>query len=317
MSPLAVNNFHFRTRKALQILAVTYVGLTAAEIIGLIACGMGIFDAVTHSFATIATGGFSTKNLSVAHFQSMPIETLIMIFMILSGIHFGLLFAAIQGNISSLWKSSFVRYYILALLIGVSLTALNIHGRLFHGWGETFRYASFQVISLGTSTGFATTDTGIWPAFAQLVLIFFTLQCACAGSTSGGIKVDRMVIFWKSLIKRIKLIIHPHAVISPKIDGMPLEDDIMEAGIQYIVIYLAIVFIATLLLTALNVDALTAFSASAATMGNVGPGFGLVSSMSNFSMLPDTGKWILSITMLLGRLEIFSLILFVMIKSWK
>lgn len=317
MSSLAVNNFHYRTRKALQILAVTYVGLTVAEIIGLLLCGMGIFDAVTHSFATIATGGFSTKNLSVAYFRSVPMESIMMVFMVLSGIHFGLLFSAIRGDISYILKSSFVRYYIVALLIGIVLTALNIHGRLFDGWGETFRYASFQVISLGTSTGFATTDTGIWPAFAQLVLIFFTLQCACAGSTSGGIKVDRIVIFFKSLFKRAKQMMHPHAVISPKINGIPLEEDIIEGSIQYIVLYIAIVFISTLFLSFLNLDALTAFSASAATMGNVGPGFGMVSSMSNFSLLPDTGKWILTGTMLLGRLEIFSLILFVMIRSWK
>lgn len=317
MSSLAMSNFHYRTRKALQILGVTYVGLTAAEIIGLTICGMGLFDAVTHSFATIATGGFSTKNLSIAYFRSIPIESLIMVFMILSGIHFGLLFSATRGNLSSVWKSSLVRYYILALLIGIFLTTVAIHGHPFNSWVEALRYASFQIISLGTSTGFSTTNTGIWPAFAQLMLIFFTLQCACAGSTSGGIKVDRILIFWKSLIKRIRQIMHPHAVISPKIDGIPLEEDIIEGSILYIVLYMITLFISTLLLSALNVDTLTAFSASAATMGNVGPGFGLVSSMSNFSQLPDTGKWILTGTMLLGRLEVFSLILFVMVRSWK
>lgn len=317
MSSLALENFRFRTKKVLQILFVIYVGLTLAETISLFLCGMNVFDAVTHSFATIATGGFSPRDLNIAYYQSALVEIVIMVFMILSGIHFGLLFVAIHGNFQDIWKSTIVRYYLFALLTGIVLTTISVHGSPFHSWSQAIRYAAFQTISLGTSTGFATTDSSIWPAFAQLALIFFTLQCACAGSTSGGIKVDRVVIFWKAITKRIKHIQHPSAVIAPKVDKVPIDRDALEAGILYISLYLGIVFISTLLLTALNVDALTAFSGSAATMGNVGPGFGIVGSMSNYSQIPAAGKWVLSADMLLGRLEIFGLILFFLSKSWK
>lgn len=210
-----------------------------------------------------------------------------------------------------------MRYYLGALAIGVALVTVNVYGHPFLGWTESLRYAAFQVISLGTSTGFATTDSAIWPPFAQLVMIFFTLQCACAGSTSGGIKVDRIVIFWKGLLRRIALTRHPHAVITPKIDGAAIDGNMLEAGFLYITLYIGMVFVSSVILTALGVDILSAFSGSAATMGNVGPGFGIVGSMSNFSQIADAGKWVLTFTMLLGRMEIFGLILFVTARSWK
>lgn len=175
----------------------------------------------------------------------------------------------------------------------------------------------FQVVSLGTSTGFATADSSVWPSFAQLMMISFTLQCACAGSTSGGIKVDRILIFWKGFLKQMQQIRHPRAVILPKIDGVGIEDDTLGASVVYICLYLATVLFSSLLLTFLGVDSLSALSGSAATMGNVGPGFGLVSSMSNYGQIPEVGKWILTGNMLLGRLEIFGLIIFIMIKSWR
>jgi len=237
--------------------------------------------------------------------------------MILSGIHFGLLFAALTGKISELWKSSIVRYYLAALTIGVIAVTLSLHGSQFHSWADALRYAAFQVLSLGTSTGFATTDSSIWPPFAQLVMIFFTLQCACAGSTSGGIKVDRMVLFWKAIGKKIKKMQHPAAVIKIKIDTVAVEDDVVEMNILFISFYIGVVFLSALILTALGMDILSAFSGSAATMGNVGPGFGMVGSMSNFSQIPALGKWVLTATMLLGRLEIFGLIIFFAAKSWR
>ena len=317
MSPLATENFHFRTRRTLQTLAIVYVGLTLFETVGLLICGMNGFDAVTHAFATVATGGFSPNNTSIAHFQSLSIEIVIMVFMVLSGIHFGLLFAAFHGRFSELWRSSVVRYYLIALASGVAITMLSVHGHPFSSWTESLRHSAFQVISLGTSTGFATIDTNLWPPFAQLVMIFFTLQCACAGSTSGGIKADRIVIFWKGLLRRMALTRHPHAVITPKIDGVAVDSDVLEAGVVYIALYIGTVFVSSLVLTALGVDTLSAFSSSAATMGNVGPGFGIVGPMSNFSQIPDAGKWVLTVTMLLGRLEIFGLILFVTARSWK
>ncbi len=317
MSSLATDSFQYRTNRALKILLYVYVGLTLCETVSLLACGMNLFDAVTHSFATIATGGFSTKNTSIAHYQSLSVEIVVMVFMVLSGVHFGLLFLAVSGRISEIWKSSILRYYLVALAVGIFLTAINVHGNQYVNWADAIRYSAFQIISLGTSTGFATADTSAWPPFSVLIMIFFTLQCACAGSTSGGIKVDRMVIFWKLVRKTIQKMKHPRAVIAPKLDGAAIDGEILEASVLYISVYLSTIFLSSLLLTALGIDGLTAFSASAATMGNVGPGFGTVGSMSNFSHISEIGKWIMTSTMLLGRLEVFSFILFFMTKSWK
>ncbi len=317
MTSLAAENFHYRTQRTLQILVFVYVGLTLAETVGLLFCGMDLFDAITHAFATVATGGFSPKNLSVAYYNSVAVEVVIMVFMVLSGMHFGLLFLVFQGRLRDLWESVVVRYYLSALVAGVLVTAWSVHAKQYPHWAEALRYAAFQVISLGTSTGFATADTNVWPPLAQLILIFFTLQCACAGSTSGGIKTDRMVIFWKSFVKRISKIRHPRAVITPKLDGLLLDGEILETNLLYIALYMLIVFLSTVALTAFDVDLLTAFTGSATAMGNVGPGFGVVGSMSNFSQIPDAGKWVLSATMLLGRLEIFGLILFLTVKSWR
>jgi trk system potassium uptake protein TrkH len=317
ISPLAAANFRYQTRETLRIIMTVYVGLTIAETILLMFCGMDLFDAITHSFATIATGGFSPKNLSVAHYGSIQIETVIIIFMILSGINFGLLFLTFSGKARMLLKSTILRTYLIMLFAGVALVAINIHGTVYGEWGGTIRHAAFQVISIGTSTGFASADSTIWPPFSQMLIIFFTLLCACSGSTSGGIKVDRIVLFWHAIKKRITEIQHTHAIVKAKIEGLTIDDDVLEASLLYIILYVGIVFISGLIISFLGVDIMTAFSASAATMGNVGPGFGLVGSASNFANIPELGKWILTGDMLLGRLEIFGLLLFFLLKFWK
>ncbi len=314
ISPLAKNNFRYRTKTTLRILITVYVGLTLLETISLWASGMNLFDAVTHSFATIATGGFSTKNASIAHYNSPLIESVISIFMILSGIHFGLLFLAASGKLRAIWNSTVVRYYVGALWIGTILVAISLHGGIYKGWIETFRHASFQIISLGTSTGFASADSSGWPAFAMLIMIYFTLQCACSGSTSGGIKVERIIIMIKSIRAKIIKLRHPKAVVVLRFEETFLSDNALATALLFICIYLAVVFMSSVLLTAFGIDVLTAFSGSAAAMGNVGPGFGSVSSLANYGHLPGGAKWILTIVMLLGRLEIFGLLLCVFIR---
>ena len=240
-----------------------------------------------------------------------------MVFMVLSGINFGLLFIAASENVRALFKSTVFRFYLIMLLLGVIFTTINIHGTVFANWAESLRYASFQIISIGTSTGFATTDTNIWPPFAQMFILFFTLQCACSGSTSGGIKVDRTVLFSRAIDKRIMRIQHPHSVVKVKVDHLTVDEDVLEASLLFTLLYVTIVFVSSVLLCSMGVDIMTAFSASAATMGNVGPGFGLVGSVSNFSQIPELGKWVLTGNMLLGRLEIYGIFLFVLMKFWK
>jgi len=317
ISALAMDNFRYRTQKTLMIILCVYVGLTALETIMLLSVGVSLFDAITHSFATIATGGFSTKNTSIAYFNSPVVESIIMIFMLLSGIHFGLLFLFVTGTFKKLYESSMVRYYIVAILLGVTLVAAMLHGGTYQRLTDALRYSAFQVISIGTSTGFANADSSIWPTLSQLVLLFFTLQCACAGSTSGGIKVDRIVLFGKALQRRIMNLRHPKGVFVIKVDGTTIDDQGVESALVYILLYLGILLASMLCITAFGVDLLTAFSGVAAAMGNVGPGFGSVGSMNNYGNLSDPVKWVLTIDMLLGRLEIYALILFTTIRQWK
>ena len=317
MSPYAIDNFRYRTKRAMQILLSVYVGLTFLETILLMLFGMSAFDAVTTSFATIATGGFSPRNASIAYYHSLPIEIVVILFMLLSGIHFGLLFSAISGRPKNLWRSPVVRYYLIAMGVGVLLATLDLHGRIYPDWGSALRYGAFQIVSIGTSTGFATTNSAIWPPLSQLLLLFFMMQCAGAGSTSGGIKVDRIVIFGKAFVRRIRQIQHPKAVIAVKMGERSLAEEVVASSVLYIVTYIGVVLISTLILTALGIDLVSAFSGSATTMGGVGPGLGTVGSVSNFAAIPTLGKWTLTLTMLLGRLEIYGLVIFFLPATWR
>lgn len=317
MSALAKSNFKYRAKEILKILLYVYLGLTILETVLLNVAGMTFFDAINHSFATIATGGFSTKNLSIASFNNISVEVIIMIFMVFSGIHFGLTFNTILGKKSNIFNSAIVKTYLLFLFIGLLFVSLKLYVTDTYPWWQAVRYSAFQVISLGTTTGFATTSTANWPAFTQIILIYFTIQCATAGSTSGGLKFDRVLIFFKALVKQIKLIQHPRAIISLKVGGKTINENLENHTMIFIILYLFIIFFTTLLLSFLDVDIFTAFSSSAATIGNVGPGFGDVSSLGNYGGLPNFGKFILTINMLLGRLEIFGIISLFFIKSWK
>ena len=317
MSEVAKTNFRDSVKQVVRVLVYVYLGLTILETVTLWMFGMNLFDASTHAFATIATGGFSTKNLSVASFNSLPIEVTIMIFMVLSGIHFGLLYSTVLGKKTNVFKSEVVRYYIIAMVVGIAIISIVNYNKEYATWGNSIRYAAFQVISLGTTTGFATADTANWAPVTKLILIFFTIQCAGAGSTSGGIKVDRIVLFFKALKKQVKLIQHPRAVIEILINKRPIPSEVVYSALGFIILYLFIIFISSLLISAMGVDIMTSFSAAAATIGNVGPGFGGVSSMGNFAGLPSAAKWILSANMLFGRVEIYGFISLLMVRSWK
>jgi trk system potassium uptake protein TrkH len=317
MSPLAKTNFHYRSNKTLQVVILVYLGLTVVQTLLLYVFGMSLFDAVTHTFGTVATGGFSTRNASVGYYDSVAIELIITVFMFLSGMHFGILYVMFTFKNKKWYKSSIVQFYFFSIVIGIILVALNIWGKNYDTFPEALRYSAFQVVSIATTTGYGTADSTLWPSFSVMLLIYFTFQCACAGSTAGGIKVDRVVIFFKSLKRQVLKLQHPQAVIPVRIDGLPIDDDTVESVLLFIVFYILILFVTGLALTAMNVDIMTAFSASAATISTVGPGFGDVGSASNFSMIPGLGKFLLSLNMLLGRLEIFGLMLLIYMKSWR
>jgi len=217
ISSLSQDNFKYRAYQTITIISVVYVGLTFLETTLLLIAGMPLFDAVTNSFGTVATGGFSIKNLSIMAYDSFWIELIIMVFMFISGMHFGLLFGVFTGKNYKLFKSPIIKYYIISTLLGSLFVSLNLgfSGTL-ESWPRAFRDGFFQVISCSTTTGFASADSSVWPSFSMLLIMFFSIQCACSGSTAGGMKVDRVWIFVKSVKSQLIKQLHPSAVMPVK-----------------------------------------------------------------------------------------------------
>ncbi len=318
ISSLSRENFRFKIKQTIRIISSVYLGLTIAETILLNIAGMDFFDAVNHSFSTVATGGFSTKNLSVMQFNSFPIELIIMFFMVLSGMHFGLLYSVIAGKPGDLFRSPVIRFYLITFIVGGLLVSLNIWlSGINLNLGSSLRQGFFQVISIGTTTGFATADSSVWPPFAMLIIIFFLFQGACSGSTTGGIKADRIYIFFLSVKAQLKKQIHPNAIVSIKINNHSIERDVVYSINLFIALYITVVFVVAVLLTLMGINLEDSFSSSVACMGNVGPGFGSIGSLGNYSHFPTLAKLLLSIEMLLGRLEIYSIMVLFLIFRWR
>ncbi len=316
VSGLSLMSFKMRAKRIVHIISIVYVSLTVILILLLWMLGMTFFDAVCHSFGTIATGGFSTKNLSIAHYNNVWIEVTLTIFMYLSSLHFGVLFLTFTGNKNNIFTSKVIRSYTLVLIAGIVLIAINLVLESGYNWGEAFRHSSFQVVTLASTTGSATLDTDVWPMFSKIILIYFMIQCAMAGSTGGGIKFDRIYLYFVSLKYRIKQIQHPQGVYVTKVNNNVVSQDLELQTMAFIILYILILFVVALVLSAMNIDGTTAFTASITTIGNVGPGFGKISSLSNFSSLPDAAKYLLSANMLVGRLEILNVVtLFVILAK--
>lgn len=317
ISSLARDNYKYRIDKIVKILLFVYLLLMSTEAICLKLAGMDWFDAVCHSISTIATGGFSTKNMSIAYYDSVAIEIILTIYMLIAGMHFGFIFATFFHKKGSPPKSEVARFYLLSILFGTIIITANLYFTDTYPLLDSFRYAAFQFVSIITTTGFATVDTNFWPAFSIMVLIFYSIHCACAGSTSGGIKSDRALVLFKTFRSHTSQLQHPNAVIKTKLNNIPLSDNVILTIVIFITVYMSCIVVGTLILTAMDIDLMTSFSATVACVGNVGPGFGEVSSLKNFATLPDGAKAVCTIGMLLGRLELFGLIQFFLIRSWK
>lgn len=316
ISSLSQESYHFRAKESVRVIAYVYFGLTLLETIALWISGMSLFDAICHSFATIATGGFSTRNNSVAYYDSVLIETIIIVFMTLSALNFGMIFLLVAKGSLLLFKSPVTRYYIAALLLGGTMVSLNLGlTGTYDSLGDSFRFGFFQTFSLATSTGFASADSSMWPNFSILLLIFFSLQCACSGSTSGGIKADRILISYYSIKAHITKRLHPRSVVPTRVGGHAIDPDTVSEVNLFIVFYLLCVLTASLLITLTGVDIMDAVSSTIAHIGNVGPGFGNVGSMSNYHLFNGFSKFVLTIIMILGRIELFGF--FILFSSKK
>ena len=314
VSDLSKMSFRTRSRHIIRMIATVYFTLIIVETILLKLLGMTFFDAICHSFSSVATAGFSTKNMSIAAYDNIWIEVVIMFFMLISSMHFGLVYATMTKQKINIFTSHPARMYLFVTLIGIVLITLQLVQEKIYGLGESLRYASFQVISLVSTTGFATVDTAKWPLFSIILLIYYSIQCGMVGSTAGGIKFDRIYLFFVSVRKQLKLIIHPEGIYAIKMNRRIIDHSLELQIMIFIIVYLMTMTITTLLLATMGMDGMTSLSASIATIGNVGPGFGDVSSLANYANLPTAAKYILSINMLLGRLEIMNVLaLFVLL----
>lgn len=318
LSTIAKDNFHYRSREIMRILILVYFGLTLATTVLLKLSGMCWFDAATHAMSACGTSGFSTKNASVAFFDNPTIELVMMGAMTLSGIHFGVLYATITGRRNNIFRSEIVRVYVGMMVIASLIIAANLFSDgLYPTFLESLRHASFQVVSVTTTSGFATADTNLWPSLAIILLIFCSVVCGCAGSTSGGIKVDRLVIAAKVIRNRVKLQQHPTAVITTRTDGTVQGDNVLNLVLTFIVAYILLVLVGTIVYAMFGCDIMTSFTAAIACIGNVGPGFGEVGSLDNYSELPTILKLNSTLLMLVGRLEIFGFIQLFFLRSWR
>ena len=318
ISTIARDNFHYRSKVIFRILISLYTSFTLITTLALKYAGMTWFDAVTHAMTSCGTCGFSTKNSSIAFWDNPWIEVILIVAMTLSAIHFGILYATITGRKNNIFRSEVVRTFIgmmliISLMIAVSLVAADIYP----DFGTAMRHAAFQVVSISTTSGFATADTNTWTPLAIMLLIFCSVICGCAGSTSGGMKVDRLLIASKVIRNRMKIQLHPNAVIRTKVDGIVQEESTQSLVMTFIVAYIMLVILGTVVYTLFGCDLITGVTASISCISNVGPGFGEIGSMDNFSELPGVLKLNSTLLMLVGRLEIFGFIQLLFIRSWR
>jgi len=308
---------HPRVTETAKRLWAIYVILTFAEVILLLFGGMNLFDSLCHSFATLATGGFSPKNASIAFYHSPYIEYVIIVFMFLAGTNFSLHYFALKGNPLNYFKDSEFRFYLIFIFLIVAAAA----GYLFYHNSQTIessiRDSAFSVISILSSTGFVTVDYEKWATFFTSVFLLLLLMGACAGSTSGGVKIVRYQILLKNSFTEFKKLIHPQAVIPVRQNGKAVSTEIVSKIAAFVGLYILVFFLCSVALAIIGMDLLSAMGAVAACLANIGPGLGTTGPATNFSSVPELGKWLLSADMLLGRLELFTVFILFSPSFWK
>ncbi len=307
-----------RITETARLLWGVYVLLTFLETVLLLLGGMSFFDALCHSIGTVATGGFSTKNTSVAFFNSAYIDYVIGIFMFLSAVNFSLHFAALRGDVLNYFRNSEFKFYILWLGSAVAfVTIVNLFTQPGYGFLDAFRFSFFNVTSASSCTGFANADFALWGSAAQFVIVLVMFTGGCAGSTTGAIKSVRVMLLLRNTLAEIKRILHPDAIVPIKFNKRTVEPEILSVIASFFVLYLTSYVISVLIIVITGVDLVSALSGVAACMGEVGPGLNTVGPMGNYSSIPDLAKWVLSADMLLGRLELFTIMVVFTRSFWK
>lgn len=293
-----------------KILYGIYIAITICEATILRALGMPLFDSLTTTFGTVGTGGFGIRNDSIAGY-SPAIQITITVFMILSGINYTAYFYILTGKIKELFKIEEVRWYLAIIFGSVAVITWNVRS-LYPTFSETLRHAFFQVGSIITTTGYATTDFDLWPALSKTLLVTLMFIGACAGSTSGGIKVSRILILLKTIRKELSLIIHPRQVKKIRMDGHPVDHETLRSANVFLVVYFVLLLTSMLLISVDEFDFSTNFTSVVTVLNNIGPGLNLVGPTQNFSIFSPFSKFVLMFDMLAGRLELFPMMILLM-----
>jgi trk system potassium uptake protein TrkH len=307
-----------RIKDTAMTLWKVYLLFSAAETVLLMFGGMDLFDALCHTFGTMATGGFSTRNASVAGFDSAYIDYVITVFMLIAGVNFSLHYLVLKWKPSAMLKDPEFRVFagmVLGFVAILTITVL-VSGN-YDSPADAVRYTSFQVASILTTTGFATADYELWPGLAQAILLFCMFVGGCAGSTGGGMKVMRIMLLFKQSYQELFRLIHPRSVSHVKMGRTVVKDDVISGVWGFAFLWVGLLVLAAFVVASTGVDVVTSFAASLACIGNIGPGIGGVGPTDNFAWMPDAAKWVLTFCMVLGRLEIYTVIILFVPEFWR
>jgi len=317
-----------RVKETLKQLLLVYVSLTAIQCVLLIIFGMNFFDAVCHAFATLASGGFSTRQMSIGAYNSLPIELVTIFFMLCAGTNFGLFFLLYQRNFRAFFQNVEWRTYVCIWLFSVILITICVMG--YHGtfsldtsnfvhysFGKALRSVAFTVTSLMTDTGFTTIDYDLWPHFAKWLLVILMIIGGSAGSTSGGLKIIRVIVLFKFLLNRIQSIFQPRVIKAIHLGGQVIDEEIQRAVLSYFALYVSVFIVGSLLLCWVGLPIVTSISSVASALNGCGPGLEYVGGFEDFSAIPVLGKGVLCILMLMGRLEIYAVLVLFFPSFWR
>lgn len=306
LSSLSKEGYRYKSSKTIAIITKVYVILTMVIFLSLWAAGMSAFDALNHAFSIAATGGFSTRNLSIGHYHSDLINLLVMVFMAVSALHFGLIYAVFVTRSLKPMNNTVIKYYFGSIIVmsAMIMLSLKMEGG-YESWGRAAMDSAFTVVSYMSTAGFAICDNSMWPWLAGVVLLFASFQCGCSGSTTGGIKVDRILISFKAITNEIRRRLHPTAVTQVRLSGNHLPDATVYSVMMYIVVYVIVIFLSIIGVLLSGSGMAEAVSGVIASVGSVGPGLSEIGAMDNYSLQPAMAKVIYSIDMFLGRVEIF------------
>ncbi len=306
MSTLSREGYRYKSSKVVRIITTVYMSLTVMILLSLWAAGMPFFDALNHAFSIAATGGFSTRNLSIGAYGSDLINAIVLFFMAVCAMHFGLIYAVFATRSLRPMKNTVVKYYFGSIFVMSVIIAFSLMGGGgYDSWGRALMDSSFTVVSYMSTGGFGICDNSSWPWLAGIVLLFAAFQCGCAGSTTGGVKVDRIIISFKAVSNEISRRLHPSSVTKTHMSGLHLANGAVHAVLMYMVVYMSVIFLSILAVMVCGCDSTTAISGVIASVGSVGPGLGELGCLDNYSAQPAMAKLIFTFDMFLGRVEIY------------